>query len=142
MTDFNFAKPAERYDATLAHEGTEIPVVDEMGNYRGTWLMTLRDDTDQRYRAAATRYSKVNANRLRALTPTMKAMDQLVELNVKGWKDIKAADGKEVAFSKEAAKAYLSQEWAYFDLDYLFSASANVALFNNGEDTKEDEAGN
>ncbi len=141
-TTFNFDAPPSRYDEEIAAKGTEVPVADEQGNYRGTWIMTLRDETDQRYRAAESRYYKTNGNRLRGIKEEhLRNMDRLVELCVKGWKDIKAG-GKDVPFSKEAAKAYLSQEWAYYDLNYLWHASAMTALFQKDETTKEDTSGN
>lgn len=143
-TTYDFAAPPQRYDDTLAHEGIDLPVIDEAGNYRGTWIVTLRDNNDQRYRAAEIRYLKTNSNRLRGIKDeALRNMDKLVDLSVVGWKDIKDKSGKDIPFSKDVAKQFLSQEARYYDLNYLWYATAQTDLFQADEDmSKETEAGN
>ncbi len=139
MSDFEFEMPTARYDEDVANEGIELAVVNEAGGYYGTFKITLADDSNQRHRAKRNRYFKTSATRTRSMTPLQKLVDEFVELDLVGWQDVKGKGGKDVPFSKEAAKRYFNSEGAYFALEFLYAAARNVMNFQGD---KEEEAGN
>lgn len=137
-TDFSFDIPEPRFDDETANDGVEFPVVHEAGGYFGTFKVTLHDDSNQRHRAKRNRYLKTSATRRRSMNDIQQIVDEFVELNLVGWKDVRAK-GKDVPFTKETAKVYFNLESTYFALDYLYAACRNVM---NYQGDKEEDAGN
>ncbi len=139
-TTFDFDLPAPRFDEETANAGIPIPVVDEYGHHWGTYTILLQDDSNPRFRLSKQRYFKKHSDRIRPMTEFQKLVDRMVEQPLLiDWKDVKAG-GKDVPFSKDAARALLNNPKAYFVMEVLWAASHDVTRFKS--DADEDEAGN
>lgn len=140
---FNFAIPAPRFDLDLANTGIEKPVYDENKTLYGYFKFGLQDDANPRLRVLKQRYETANAERLEGLNNFERLVDLFVELYLKGWREVKDPDGKDVPFSKDAAKAYLGHEAFYFVFEQLWPMSHNVKLFQlPGVASKDEETKN
>jgi hypothetical protein len=140
---FDFDLPVDRFDDEIANSGRWEVITDENGTKYGEFLITLQDDSNQRYKVAKKRYFKVNQHRLQGLTELERHIDLFVNLPVlRGWKGIKMG-GKDVDYSKEAAIAYLNHPKFYYVIEQLWPMSHDVLRFQKeGEVSKDEEAGN
>lgn len=112
MTDFNF-DIVERYDDELAREGRDFDVYAENGKKMGTFDCAYYSFENSKVKLTQERVRRAYAKDLRVKgnddpeTNLKIVREVFIEAALLGWKDI-TAGGKEVPFSKEAAKAYFA----------------------------------
>lgn len=140
---FDFDLPTDRFDTSIAESGIWEPVIDENGTKYGEFLIGLQDDSNPRHKLAKKRFNKTHATKLNGMTNFEQLVELFVELPVlMNWRGVKAG-GKDLPFSKEAAKAYLGHEKFYYVFEQLWPMTHDVTRFQKpNEETPDEIAGN
>lgn len=136
-------KKFARFDADKAAKGVPHTIVDENGNEYGTWTTSLFDVHNKFLKVENDRFERENAN-----DPQNKGKNAgvyaFVQVCVHGWDDVLDADDKPIAFTKELAFDYLTDEDNSWFTNELIERSKDVRYYRaiTPAATKEADAGN
>jgi hypothetical protein len=125
MTKF---KKYVRFDADEAAKGVKHAIRDDAGNYYGTFTTSLFDPYSKFIQVETERFNRENADDLKAKGDKAHVY-AFVEICVQDWADVLDEAGKAVAFSKEAAFEYLTDEDMAWAANKLISETQDVANY-------------
>lgn len=136
-------KKLVRFDADKAAKGVPHHVVDENGNDYGTWTTSLFDVHNKFLKVENDRYEREHSNDAQAKGKNA-GVYAFVQVCVHGWEGVVDADDKPIAFSKELAFEYLSDEDNAWFTNELIERSKDVRYYRaiTPAATKEADAGN
>ncbi|GAA0766946.1 hypothetical protein [Brevundimonas olei] len=145
MTDFKFALPVVA-DQKAIQEGVFFDVTDSKGVHWAKFkLRHLNDKSREGIRTLLKVSMKFEKRSREAGDDALKKFDVdfdsslhlLTDLLLTDWKDVKDADGNEVPFSKEAAKAYFAQSATNWMVPQLIELASNPANYETEIDVEE-----
>ncbi len=131
MTDFKFKVP-QRYDAATAQEGVFFEVVDEYDTSWGEFKCIYSDEDERRIKLASDRLKVKYAKEIRTGKVSTKVLqfEMFLDALLVDWRGVKDDKGKEIPFTKEAARAYFEiPEVAKFVLPHLYDYISDVRNF-------------
>lgn len=127
-----------RFDKSKAEHGVAHRMVDEAGNYYGTFTTSLFDPFNKYIEVANARYLREHGSDDKA-SGELANIFAFVEICLHDWKDVLDPKGKQVPFSKEDAFELLSSEDHAWLALKLIAATRDVLNYQGDPVATQDE---
>ncbi len=136
-------KKMNRFDASKAAKGVPHHIVDENGNDYGTWTTSLFDLHNKFLKVENDRYEREHSDDAQAKGKNA-SIYAFIQICLHGWDGVLDADDKPIAFSKELAFDYLTDEDNAWFSGELIARSQDVRYYRaiTPAATKVEDAGN
>jgi len=131
---FDFAIP-ERFNTDVAEEGVWFEIYGEADQHFGDFKCVLADPESTKLKLAQERANQRNQKGLRtkAVKTDDIAREIFLDVILVDWREVKDGKGKDVPFSKAAAKAYFEAPGTKYVLQNLMVYSSDPTNYNKAD---------